>query len=164
MRIPSVRRAAVISLSLLAAVSLLPGSPASAAPKGPPKPPVTVEIAVGPAQVAPGADADVSVSVSPKPGIKLNKYPKIKVTVPEVPGVVGAAEAAVGNDAPPPPEQIEGNYFKTVEPVRLKLHIDRAASKGKHQIGATVSYFYCVTASGFCTREKAPIEIPVTVR
>ena len=81
-----------------------------------------------------------------------------------VEGLVAAAEGSVGNDAPPPPDRLEGNYFESAEPLRLKLRLDGAAAKGKHTIEAKLSYFYCVAASGFCAPAKEILRIPVTVR
>ena len=123
-----------------------------------------MEVAVQPAAVAPGGEAEVTVKVSPRPGIKLNRYPRIRVAVPGVEGLVAAAEGSVGNDAPPPPDRLEGNYFESAEPLRLKLRLDGAAAKGKHTIEAKLSYFYCVAASGFCAPAKEILRIPVTVR
>lgn len=137
------------------------GSPAPELPSGPV---VKVDVSVSPTAVAPGGETEVTVKVAPRPGIKLNRYPRIRVAVPEVAGLVAAAEGSVGNDAPPPPEKLEGNYFRSVEPVRLKLRIDGSATKGRHGIEAKLSYAYCVAASGFCSPAKETLRIPVTIR
>ena len=130
----------------------------------PKKEPAKVTIAVEPGAVAAGAETSVTVRVEPEPGIKINRYPKIKVTVPAAEGLVGAAEASIGNPAAPPPDQLESNYFKSVEPVRLSLHVDPGAKPGTHDLEGRVSYFYCVAASGFCAPAKVAVKIPVTVR
>ena len=66
--------------------------------------------------------------------------------------------------APPLPDQLEANYFKTVDPVKLKLHLDGAASKGAHEVQARLTYFYCVASSGYCAPEKVELKVPVVVR
>ena len=39
---------------------------------------------------------EVTLRLAPKSGIRINRYPKIKLTVPEASGLVGEAEAAIG--------------------------------------------------------------------
>src|SRR5206468_2433152 len=117
--------------------------------------PVRVAVAVSPEAVGAGSDASVTVKLDPKPGIKMNKYPKIKIQVLAVPGLVGAAEQSLGNSAPPPADQLDANYFHgSVDPLTLTLHLDTHATKGRHDIRAKLSYFYCVAASGYCAPAK----------
>jgi len=125
---------------------------------------VKVEVGVAPAAVPAGSEAEVTVTLSVNPGFKLNKYPKIKLAVPAVQGLVGGAEIASGSDAPPPPDRLETNYFKTVDPLKLKLAVDSTASRGRHDLDAKLSYFYCVAASGYCAPAKVALKIPLTVR
>jgi hypothetical protein len=125
---------------------------------------VKVEIGVAPAAVPAGSEAEVTVTLSVNPGFKLNKYPKIKLAVPAVQGLIGGAEIASGSDAPPPPDRLETNYFKTVDPLKLKLAVDSTASRGRHDLDAKLSYFYCVAASGYCAPAKVALKIPLTVR
>ena len=107
----------------------------------------------------------VTVKLDPKPGIKLNKYPKIKLQIPEVAGLVGVAEQSLGNPGPPPADQLDANYFHgSIEPLKITLHLDAQAAKGQHDILAKLSYFYCVAASGYCAPAKTELKIPVTVR
>ena len=69
-------------------------------------------MAVTPETVGAGSEASVIVSSSTRsPGIKLNKYPKIKLKVPAVAGLVDAAEQSLGKRRGPPADQIETNYF-----------------------------------------------------
>jgi hypothetical protein len=129
---------------------------------GPVKEPAKVTVAV--AEASPGTAAPVTVRLAPADGIKINRYPRIKLTVPARPGLVAAAEVAVGSETPPPPDQLETNYFKTVDPVQLSLHVEAGASAGKHDIPAQLLYYYCVAASGFCAPAKIPLMIALTVR
>jgi hypothetical protein len=138
----------------------------AAAPGGnPAPPPVQVKVAVAPAAVAPGSDAKATVTLAPNEGIKLNKYPRIKVLVPAADGVVGAAEASVGNAAPPSGDNLDANYYHgAVDPVVVTLHVDPKAASGAHDVAATLAYAYCVASSGYCTQTKVPLKIPLTVR
>jgi hypothetical protein len=127
--------------------------------------PVKVAVTVSPEALGAGSNASVTVRLEPNPGIKMNKYPKIKVQIPAVPGLVDAAEQSLGNAAAPPPDQLDSNYFHGgVDPLTLTLHVDPQAVKGPHEIHGKLSYFYCVAASGYCAPAKAELTIPVTIR
>ena len=127
--------------------------------------PVKIAVLVSPAAVAAGSDTSVTVRLDPRPGIKMNKYPKIKLQVPAIPGLVDAAERSLGNSAPPPADQLDSNYFHGgVDPLTVKLHLDAQATKGPHEIRAKLSYFYCVAASGYCAPAKTEVTIPLPVR
>ena len=152
----------IVGLAVLAAApwTLATGVP----PKAPPKEPARVEVSVFPEAARPGGETRVTVRLSPADGIKINRYPKIRLKVPGQEGLILSAEAAVGNKEPPPPDRIEGNYFKTVDPVELTLRVDPQAPAGQHKVQGQLSYFYCVAASGFCAPAKVPVSIPLTVR
>jgi hypothetical protein len=157
---------AVFPVFLVVLIGAVP--PARAAPDGraaPLEAPIKVTVEVSPATIGAGSDASVTVKLDPKPGIKMNKYPKIKLQVPAVPGLVDAAEQTLGNPAPPPADQLEANYFHgAVDPLTVTLHLDGHAEKGLHEIQAKLSYFYCVAASGYCAPAKTELRIPVTIR
>jgi len=150
------------------AIAILAGSAAGAVPDGRPgasEAPVKIAVAVSPSTVGAGAETSVTIRLDPNPGIKLNKYPKIKLQVPAVPGLVHAAEQSLGNAAPPPADQLDSNYFHgSVDPLTVTLHLDALATTGPHDIRAKLSYFYCVAASGYCAPAKTEVAIPVTVR
>jgi hypothetical protein len=131
---------------------------------GPPRKPARVDVAVAPASLAAGATATVTVKVVPAEGVKINRYPKIQLKVPEVASVVAAAEASIGNAAPPPADDMTSNYFKEPEPLRLDLQLSPVASRGSHEVRGELKYFYCVAASGFCAPAKTEIKIPLKVR
>jgi hypothetical protein len=140
-------------------------APAPAPAPGAAGAPVDIKVSVAPVAVVAGSDASVTVELTPKPGIKMNKYPKLKLQVPAVPGLTAGAEQAIGNSGPPPADQMDSNYFHgAVDPLKVTLHVDPQAAKGKHDVPAKVSYFYCVASSGYCAPAKADVTIPVTVR
>ncbi len=149
-------------MALLAVSSASSGSTGSSAKS---EAPVAVAVEVIPGTVGAGKDASVTVRLDPKPGIKMNKYPKIRLRIAEVPNLVAAAEGSVGSSAMPPADQLETNYYQgRVDPLTVTLHLDSRAAKGRHDVLGTLSYFYCVTASGFCAPVKVDLAIPVTVR
>ena len=124
----------------------------------------TLRLLVDPTPVAAGAEAKVTAQLVPNAGIKVNKYPKIKLAVAAKEGLVGAAEGSVGAAAPPPPDDLESNYFKSIDPVSLSLKLDPKAAKGRHEVPARLTYFYCVAASGYCAPARVNVTIPIEVR
>jgi hypothetical protein len=136
---------------------------AGAAEKLPDKP-AEIEIEVAPDKVAPGEAARVTLRIVPIDGVKINRYPKIKLSVPGVEGVVEAAEATLGNPKPPPVDHPESNYFGEPEPLVLDLQVSPGAPTGRRKIAGQLKYFFCVAASGLCAPAKAEVKIPVTVR
>jgi hypothetical protein len=129
----------------------------------PPAEPAKIRIAVSPDRVPVGGSAEVTLQLAPKAGIKINRYPKIKLVVPEQPGLTKQAEAAIGNDRPPPPGKIEANYYDTVDPVTLRIELDREVSRGVHEFDGRLVYYYCVKKSGFCAPARVNVKIPVQV-
>jgi len=149
---------ALLPIALALSTVALAGPPAE-------PPPVQVSISVAPEPAAPGGDAAVTVVLKPAAGIKLNKYPKIKIQIPEAAGLVTAAEASIGNAAPPSADNLDANYYHgDVDPLSVTFHLDPAAGKGRHEVAGKLSYFYCVAASGYCAPAKVQVTIPVTVR
>jgi hypothetical protein len=136
----------------------------AAQPAKPPKEPAKLDIKVTPGTVEAGADATVTLKIVPIEGVKINRYPKIKLQVPAQAGLVGEARVEIGDAKPPPPEKMSTNYYKTVDPLELRLTLDDAATSGKHELDAKLTYFYCVSASGFCAPARLSIKIPVAVR
>jgi hypothetical protein len=143
--------------ALIAADCTTAGSPE------PPAVPASFKVEVTPASVLPGGEARVRLSLSAAEGVKINRYPRIKLEVPAIDGVVAAAEGSVGNDKAPPPGKMETNYFKKVDPVEVTLSVDPGAALGDHDIAAKLTYFYCVAASGFCAPKTVPVEISLRV-
>jgi hypothetical protein len=153
-----------LSVSVLALVLATVGAPWAHAAE-PLKEPAKIEVSVSPRPVAPGSTARVVIQLHPVEGVKINRYPKIKLEVPAQAGLVaGDARAEIGNDTPPPPEELEKNYFETVDPLELELNVEASATSGQHEVDARLTYFYCVTKSGYCAPAKIPLKIPVTVR
>ncbi len=150
-----------------AALGTLLFSAALASGPGATKPagdPAKLVVTVNPAAAAPGQQVEVVVRVEPNPGIKVNRYPKMKLQVPATAGLVGEAEVSVGASEMPPLEQAEQNYYKTVDPVTVKVSVDPKAPKGAHKVQAKFTYYYCVAASGYCAPERASLTIPLQVR
>ncbi|HEX5042629.1 MAG TPA: hypothetical protein VFV75_06970 [Candidatus Polarisedimenticolaceae bacterium] len=155
----SPRHAAALGILLFSAASA--GAPGGAKPAGDP---AKLVVTVNPPAAAPGQEVEVVIRVEPNPGIKVNRYPKMKLQVPAAEGLVGGAEAAVGASEMPPLEHAEQNYYKTVDPVAVKVSVDSRAPRGAHTVPARFTYYYCVAASGYCAPERVSLTIPLQVR
>ena len=126
--------------------------------------PATFKIEVSPAAVDRGGEFKVRLTLTPATGIKINKYPKIKLQFPAPGAIEAAAEAAVGNSAPPPPDHLEDNYFHGIDPVEVTMKLSPGAKPGPIELDGKLSYFYCVASSGYCAPAKSPVKVAVTAR
>jgi hypothetical protein len=151
-------------LALTLSGSLVFLSVPAAGVEKPPGDPAKLVVTVTPSPAPAGSAVEVVVRVEPNPGIKVNRYPKMRLQVPASAGLVLAAEAAVGASEMPPLERAEANYYKTVDPVAVKMSLDPKAPRGAHEVPAKFTYFYCVAASGYCAPERVSITIPLAVR
>lgn len=147
-------------LGVLTVTVLLGGG---AGPK-PPEVPAEIVISVSPETVAPGEKVRVSLRLEPIKGVKINRYPMIKLQVPAREGLVDEAEVTLGNSTPPPPEKMNTNYFEKVDPLELTLPVAAAAARGTFELEGKLTYYYCMPASGFCAPKRAAVKIPVVVR
>lgn len=160
----STRILAVLAVLTVCAALFAPCVVLAAPNSAQPADPAKVTITVSPESLVPGGEAQVTVKLTPSSGVKINRYPKITVSVPAQEGLVAETGAEVGSDSPPPLDDPDSNYFKVVDPVTLKLDLDDAISSGAHQIEAKLTYFYCVVKSGFCAPKRMPVKIAFNVR
>jgi len=146
----------LLGSALLAVAPLLAAKPLAK--------PAEIEIEVAPSTIAAGDEAQITLQLEPIDGVKINRYPKITLVIGEAEGLHGASRAELGNSTPPPPDKMDTNYFKTVDPLKLTLPFAGAAPAGRHEIAGKLTYFYCVTASGFCAPKRVDVTIPVEIR
>jgi len=147
--------ARIAGAACLAAATLGAGAP-------PPAEPARIDLVVEPVVLAAGAEAQVTLRLEPKAGVKLNRYPKIKLSVPAQEALTGKAEASMGNDRPP--DDLTQNYFGQLQPLTVTLRLAPALPAGRHEVTGQLSYNYCMPASGFCAPKKIPLKIPLQVR
>jgi hypothetical protein len=153
-----------IVLASLVAAALAAGSVTAADGPKPPAKPADITISVSPSSVEPGQVATVHLDLAPIEGVKLNRYPKVKLQVAGLEGLIGDGEATVGNDSPPPLDKMKTNYFDAFDGLDLDLTVDGAARSGRHEVEGKLTYFYCMPASGFCAPKRVSVKIPLDVR
>jgi len=154
-----IRKTLVLPIAVAAALALT----GVAATVKPPETPAKITVDVTPHAVAPGGEAEVTLKLAPIDGVKINRYPKIKLRVPTQEGLVAETEASIGSSTPPPPDK-KTNYWDRVDPLVVKLTLDDAAASGNHEIAAKLTYYFCVPASGFCAPKRVPIKIPIVIQ
>jgi len=148
---------------LMPIVLLVPLGPlAIAAPVKPPANPAKITISVAPESVAPGGRAEITLTLDPISGVKINRYPQIKLKVPNQEGLVSEVESAIGSKSPLPLDEPGSNFWTKVDPLNLTLTVDAAAKSGEHEIEAKLIYYYCVSGE-FCAPKRVPITIPLDV-
>ena len=136
---------------------------ALAAPVTPPENPAKITISVEPKRVAPGGQAKITLTIDPISGVKINRYPQIKLKVPEQAGLVGEAEIRIGSKTPLPLDDEGSNFWKKVDPVNLTLSVDAAAASGKQEIDAKLIYYYCLSGN-FCAPKRVQVKIPLDIQ
>ena len=147
----------------LLALSMSLGLTASAAPVKPPKNPARITIEVAPEVLAPGGEAEVTLRIDPIDGVKIARYPQIKLVVEAQDGFVGDARATVGSAKPPPPDKLDTNYWGEVDPVVMTLRLDDDATPGTHEIDGKLTYYFCVSGN-YCAPARVPVKIPLGVQ
>ena len=152
------RQTLALPIAVAAAVALT----GVAASVKPPEHPAKITVDVTPHAVTPGGEAEVTLKLDPIDGVKINRYPKIKLRVPTQERLVAETEASIGSSTPPPPDK-KTNYWDRVDPLIVKLTLDEAATIGNHEIAAKLTYYFCVPASGFCAPKRVPIKIPIVI-
>jgi len=132
------------------------------APPSPPANPAKIQVEIEPGSVAAGSEATVTIRLEPIKGVKIARYPQIRLQVAEQPGLVLAANTAIGDKRPPAPEELENNYWGEITPLVLKLQIDPEAKSGPQEVQAKLRYNFCVNAT-YCAPARVPLTLNVEV-
>ncbi len=150
---------AVFVLTVLTCPAAGPGTPGTPGKDNP----IDLDIRVDPGTATAGQNVQVTLHLTPRSGFKINKYPRISLKVAEIDGLVAASSGSVGSKTPPPPEEMDNNYFKTVDPLVLTLELEPGLKAGRYEIPGKLKYFYCVKTSGYCAPMRVEVSIPVIV-
>jgi len=97
-------------------------------------------------------DPDVRVNRDPAPRLKLDPDQRVLL------------------DKQPPPPRRGGSadleaagFYEAGTPVTFAVGLGPGATRGDHEVEATVTYFYCSKRDGWCRKGTSEIEIPVAV-
>ena len=130
----------------------------AAAPEKAKLPQVAVKLDLShvPDPIPVGREATVKIAVTPPPGIALNRYPGITLKLDRSESLRTISnEAFVGSRDPI--EDPDAFAFRRIDPLVLKLTPTRAGA----QLSGTLTFFYCVKASGFCAPGKQTVQLPL---
>jgi hypothetical protein len=123
---------------------------------------VTVGASFVPASKA-GGNAHVAVTLLPRdPDVRVNEEPAVRLKL--------AADEAVLLDKQPAParslafDPATAKYLDPAVPVHLPVAIKPDAPRGKQQVKAKVTYFYCSKREGWCRKGTEDVQFPVDVR
>ncbi len=130
----------------------------------PAKPDIDLKVQVSTSRptIRAGSDGEAILTLTPPPGIHVNRYPPIRLTVePSPPITFRESTVKVGLDAMP--DDPEKNPFETIDPIHLKFHVGEHASEGKIPIKGKLRFVYCVARSGYCANGAKDISFTVPV-
>jgi len=146
---------------LLAVLAWVVVAHSFAAEPHPPAEPAKLHLSVHPQVTAPGSQVELVVAFEPAAGVKIARYPGVKVRVSARDGLIAENQLTAGDTKPPPPDQLDRNYFESLDPLRLKVQLDRRAPLGRHELEGDVTYYSCT--DGLCSRNKVRVKFPVQV-
>ena len=110
-----------------------------------------------------GASPAIEVTfVSKDPEVHINEEPapRLKLDI---------AQSVLVDKQPPlrtrtaPYDPSAARYLDLSRPLKFPVAFALTAPKGAQTVGATVTFFYCSRAEGWCRRGSEEVEVPVTV-
>jgi hypothetical protein len=109
-----------------------------------------------------GGEGAILVTLTPlQPAIVVNDAPEPRLTLDPQQQVLIDRQVPNAGGAPADAERAKALDPKV--PVRFPVALAAEASPGVHQVKATVVFFFCSKAEGWCRKGKAEIEVVVTV-
>ena len=111
----------------------------------------------------PGANPHVAVTLSPRDlDIQVNEEPGPRLKLGDDEAVLIDKQKPAGR--PPVYDPENPKYLDTSLPVHLPVAVKPTAPKGRHDVKAKVTYFYCSKREGWCRKGTQDVEFPVTIR
>ncbi len=152
-------RAPWIVVTVIAVAALAAGGAVRAADPTP----ADVKVSVSaPIPAAPGGHSEVIVTFTIPEGIKINRFPPIKLTLTAAePVSLDKAEWRQGSDQPI--EKVEDFPFKTVEPMSAGFGVAPGAAPGKYPVSGKIRFITCIQKTGSCTQTARDIAFEATV-
>jgi hypothetical protein len=99
-----------------------------------------------------GRDPDIHINEEPPPRLRLDPEQKVLL-----------------DKQPPPPSRVTpydpatAKYLDLAAPVTFPVALAPGASKGLHDVDASVTYFYCSKREGWCRKGTSDVSVAVTV-
>ncbi len=124
---------------------------------------IRVKLHFNPREVKPGDSGFIKVEIKPAKGIKLTKYPQTSVTLSGDEEIIFEKNVLkLGQNKLP--EDIKRNFLEEIDLLEFKFKVDENVEKSMLNVKANISYFYCVSRSGFCAPGTKNIELQIPVK
>lgn len=104
-----------------------------------------------------GRKANVTVSFNLMKGYKINREPTISLDVTPVAGVTLDAKSVEASSID---KKSKDEYYVDLPTLNLGL---TAAKAGKYELPGKLTYFFCSTSDGFCSKQTVDVKIPLQV-
>jgi len=119
---------------------------------------VRYNVEPGRSSMKPGAAGTLRFRLTPQQGIHINTEPAIAFILNDSPdfsltGKLRFQTVKVDTSV----------YLDTTKAIRQSFTLAKGAKAGQHVLKATLTYFYCSDAEGWCSRFKQPVEVMVNV-
>jgi hypothetical protein len=105
--------------------------------------------------IKPGQKANVTVSFNVLKEYKINREPKISLTLTPVAGVKLAAATI---EASPVDKKATDEYYVDLPTLKVGLTLAKA---GKYEVPGRLTYFFCHKTDGFCAKQTIDVKIPL---
>jgi hypothetical protein len=109
------------------------------------------------APIKAGRKANLSVTFNLVKGYKINREPTITLDVTPISGVTLDAKSI---DASPIDKKSKDEYYVDLPTLTVGL---TAAKAGKYELPGKLTYFFCSTTDGFCSKQTVDVKIPLQV-
>ena len=109
------------------------------------------------APIKAGRKANLTVSFNLVKGYKINREPTISLDITPVTGVTLDAKSI---DASPIDKKSKDEYYVDLPTLTVGL---TAAKAGRYEMPGKLTYFFCSTSDGFCSKQTVDVKIPLQV-
>ncbi len=116
-----------------------------------------------PKTVHPGETGTLIVTIETIKGIKLTNYPQTSIMLSGDEEIIFEENLAKLGDGKLP-EDLTANFLKKVDPIEFKFKVNEKTSKDAVIVKADISYFYCETKSGYCSRGKKQADLTIPIK
>jgi hypothetical protein len=109
------------------------------------------------APIKAGRKANLTVSFNLMKGYKINREPTISLDITPVTGVTLDAKSIEASSID---KKSTDEYYVDLPTLTVGL---TAAKTGKYELPGKLTYFFCSTSDGFCSKQTVDVKIPLQV-
>jgi hypothetical protein len=109
------------------------------------------------APIKAGRKANLTVSFNLMKGYKINREPTISLDITPVTGVTLDAKSIEASSID---KKSTDEYYVDLPTLTVGL---TAAKAGKYEMPGKLTYFFCSTSDGFCSKQTVDVKIPLQV-